>query len=89
MFAEIRPVITSSVDGYNVCIIAYGQTSSGKTYTMMGPPDYIGVNLRSLRELFNVCAQRENIEYTMRVSEHVEPMQTLHNHRRKLSASLL
>ena len=81
MFAEIRPVITSSVDGHNVCIIAYGQTSSGKTYTMMGPPDNIGVNLRSLRELFDVCAQRENIEYTMRVSGGVEHI-PLYNHLR-------
>ena len=78
MFAEIRPVITSSVDGYNVCIIAYGQTSSGKTYTMMGPSNCIGVNLRSLKELFSVCAQRENIDYTMRVSKSDECMQTFH-----------
>jgi hypothetical protein len=24
-------------EGYNMTILAYGQTSSGKTYTMMGP----------------------------------------------------
>eukprot|EP01063_Lacrimia_lanifica_P011896 TRINITY_DN18562_c0_g1_i1.p1 TRINITY_DN18562_c0_g1~~TRINITY_DN18562_c0_g1_i1.p1 ORF type:complete len:1418 (+),score=391.76 TRINITY_DN18562_c0_g1_i1:95-4348(+) len=27
-----------ALSGYNACIFAYGQTSSGKTYTMMGPP---------------------------------------------------
>lgn len=32
-----RPVITSLFDGFNGTIFAYGQTSSGKTYTMQGP----------------------------------------------------
>ena len=61
-------MVTSAVDGYNVCIIAYGQTSTGKTYTMMGPEDNPGVNVRSLRELFNICKKRENINYSLRVS---------------------
>jgi hypothetical protein len=25
------------LEGYNACIFAYGQTSAGKTYTMLGP----------------------------------------------------
>jgi kinesin family member 16B len=29
-------VLTAAFSGYNVCVFAYGQTSSGKTYTMMG-----------------------------------------------------
>ena len=46
VFDDTKPIITSCVDGYNVCIIAYGQTGAGKTYTMMGPPENPGVNLR-------------------------------------------
>lgn len=34
IFEEVSQVITSCVDGYNVCIFAYGHTGSGKTYTM-------------------------------------------------------
>lgn len=30
VFAEIRDLITSVMDGYNTCIFAYGQTGSGK-----------------------------------------------------------
>jgi len=35
------PALESLFDGFNGCIFAYGQTSSGKTHTMMGwtPPD--------------------------------------------------
>lgn len=34
MFQEVQALITSCIDGYNVCIFAYGQTGAGKTYTM-------------------------------------------------------
>jgi kinesin family protein C2/C3 len=51
-----------------VCIIAYGQTGSGKTYTMMGTEDNPGVNRRAVAELLRVCAEREQVEYTVKVS---------------------
>ena len=34
MFADVSPFVQSCVDGYNVCIFAYGQTGAGKTHTM-------------------------------------------------------
>ena len=46
VFQDTKPIITSCVDGYNVCIIAYGQTGAGKTYTMMGTGEQPGVNIR-------------------------------------------
>jgi len=36
VFEEVRPVIQSAIDGVNVCIIAYGATGSGKTFTIHG-----------------------------------------------------
>ena len=47
------------LDGYNVCIFAYGQTGTGKTFTMEGPSGNRGVNYRTVEELFKVAAQRE------------------------------
>ncbi|KAG1682319.1 Kinesin-like protein KIF1B [Nymphon striatum] len=34
-----KEVLISAFDGYNVCILAYGQSGSGKSYTMLGTDD--------------------------------------------------
>ncbi|KAM7523022.1 hypothetical protein LguiA_012924 [Lonicera macranthoides] len=34
IFTEVEPVLKSALDGYNACIFAYGQTGTGKTFTM-------------------------------------------------------
>lgn len=33
----IVPIIESVLEGFNGTVLAYGQTSSGKTHTMQGP----------------------------------------------------
>ncbi|KAJ3006771.1 hypothetical protein HKX48_009484, partial [Thoreauomyces humboldtii] len=33
----VEPLIRKCLDGYNGCVFCYGQTASGKTYTMEGP----------------------------------------------------
>jgi hypothetical protein len=38
-----QPYVDAVMDGYNASILAYGQTSSGKTYTMMGTPQQEGL----------------------------------------------
>lgn len=35
VFTDVQPYVQSALDGYNVSIFAYGQTHSGKTYTMV------------------------------------------------------
>ncbi|KAM7535266.1 hypothetical protein Aperf_G00000090904 [Anoplocephala perfoliata] len=55
IFEEIRPMIASFVDGYNVCILAYGPTGSGKTYTMQGTKDCPGMCGRAVTEVFSLC----------------------------------
>lgn len=35
VFVEVEPILRSALDGHNACILAYGQTGTGKTYTMV------------------------------------------------------
>ena len=39
VFRDTKHLIMSVVDGYNVCIFAYGQTGAGKSFTMIGAAD--------------------------------------------------
>jgi len=38
-------MLQHAIEGYNVCIFAYGQTGAGKSYTMMGrsEPGQLGI----------------------------------------------
>lgn len=53
--------------GYNVTVMAYGQTSSGKTYTMCGTPSDPGLIRLISSEIFNPV-QLNNSTKTCRVS---------------------
>ncbi|KAK2980861.1 hypothetical protein RJ640_003088, partial [Escallonia rubra] len=56
IFLEVEPVIKSALDGYNACIFAYGQTGTGKTFTMEGSSDCPGVVPRAIKALFEQAA---------------------------------
>lgn len=60
VFEDTAPFATSVIDGYNVCIFAYGQTGTGKTFTMEGTQHNRGVNYRTLEHLFQIIKEREN-----------------------------
>ena len=69
MYADASPLVTSVLDGYNVCIFAYGQTGTGKTFTMEGTERNRGVNYRTLEELFKIAEERkESVTYDLSVS---------------------
>ncbi|XP_027833683.1 kinesin-like protein KIFC3 isoform X6 [Ovis aries] len=69
VFQEVQALITSCIDGFNVCIFAYGQTGAGKTYTMEGTPENPGINQRALRLLFSEVQEKaSDWEYTITVS---------------------
>ncbi|KAA0163141.1 hypothetical protein FNF31_02964 [Cafeteria roenbergensis] len=36
-----RPIVQDVLHGYNGTVLAYGQTGTGKTHTMLGPPDVV------------------------------------------------
>ncbi|KAF8026028.1 hypothetical protein BT93_F2753 [Corymbia citriodora subsp. variegata] len=69
VFEDTAPFATSVLDGYNVCIFAYGQTGTGKTYTMEGTKTDRGVNYRTLEELFHIIKERQQLfQYDISVS---------------------
>ncbi|XP_014802596.1 PREDICTED: kinesin-like protein KIFC3 isoform X2 [Calidris pugnax] len=69
VFQEVQALVTSCIDGYNVCIFAYGQTGAGKTYTMEGTPANPGINQRALQLLFSeVRGKAADWDYAISVS---------------------
>lgn len=52
VFVEVEPILRSALDGHNVCILAYGQTGTGKTFTMDGTNNQAGIIPRAIEELF-------------------------------------
>uniref|UniRef100_A0A6G1SN16 Kinesin-like protein unc-104 n=1 Tax=Aceria tosichella TaxID=561515 RepID=A0A6G1SN16_9ACAR len=64
-------MLEHAIQGYNVCIFAYGQTGAGKSYTMMGTKDEIGIIPRMCNELFEKLHdldKDEHFSYTVEVS---------------------
>ncbi|XP_062077549.1 kinesin-like protein KIN-12F [Humulus lupulus] len=64
------PLVKSALAGYNTSIVSYGQSGSGKTYTMWGPPSAIvddpspcsqqGIVPRILQMLFSETEKEQN-----------------------------
>ncbi|XP_069781405.1 centromere-associated protein E isoform X2 [Narcine bancroftii] len=61
-------IVCSITQGYNGTIFAYGQTSSGKTYTMMGNANAPGIIPLAICNLFKVINDMPNREFLLRVS---------------------
>ncbi|CAF1378387.1 unnamed protein product [Rotaria sp. Silwood1] len=79
IFESIIPLLHLPLYGYNSTIFAYGQTNSGKTYTMLGPDgklslaaDLMGIIPRTSRYLFSaihkLTSSSPSIQYQVRVS---------------------
>ncbi|KAG1692022.1 Kinesin-like protein KIF3B [Nymphon striatum] len=66
-----RPLIDSVLNGFNGTIFAYGQTGTGKTYTMegvRGNPEKRGVVPNSFEHIFSHIARSHNQQYLVRAS---------------------
>jgi len=82
VFRDTKHLIMSVVDGYNVCIFAYGQTGAGKSFTMIGASDIAdclkengefdelaGITPRAVSELFRLLNERQaQVEFSVEVS---------------------
>ena len=63
-----KPIIDSALEGYNGTIFAYGQTSSGKTHTLMGDTNDPGIIILAIHEVFDHIHNSPDIEFLVRVS---------------------
>ncbi|KAF8402800.1 hypothetical protein HHK36_010891 [Tetracentron sinense] len=72
----VSPIVYEVLEGYNCTIFAYGQTGTGKTYTMEGGgrkakngefPNDAGVIPRAVRQIFDIL-EAQNAEYSMKVT---------------------
>ncbi|XP_077433889.1 centromere-associated protein E isoform X3 [Vanacampus margaritifer] len=63
-----KPLVVSTVEGYNGTIFAYGQTSSGKTFTMMGSDHVPGVIPLAVDNVFETIKKCPKKEFLLRVS---------------------
>ncbi|KAF9621799.1 hypothetical protein IFM89_028237 [Coptis chinensis] len=68
VFLEVEPIIRSALDGNNVCILAYGQTGTGKTFTMEGTNKQPGIVPQVLEKLFSLAARDNSISYSFSMS---------------------
>ncbi|GAA6104201.1 kinesin-like protein KIF3B [Tachysurus ichikawai] len=66
-----RPLVESVLLGFNGTIFAYGQTGTGKTYTMEGvrsDPEKRGVIPNSFEHIFTHISRSQNQQYMVRAS---------------------
>ncbi|KAM7273768.1 hypothetical protein ACFE04_028432 [Oxalis oulophora] len=71
IFVEVAPILRSALDGHNVCLLAYGQTGTGKTFTMDGANNQPGIIPRALEELFSQASldMSSSISFSMSMLE--------------------
>ncbi|CDW78179.1 kinesin heavy chain [Stylonychia lemnae] len=70
---SVLPIIEGVLEGFNGTVLAYGQTSSGKTFTMQGPDiedkELQGIIPRMVKTVFGKIENAsEDIEFTVKVS---------------------
>ncbi|WJX18262.1 Kinesin-like protein KIN-5B, variant 2 [Trifolium repens] len=71
----IAPIVNEVLDGFNCTVFAYGQTGTGKTYTMEGGMRNKGGDLtaeagvipRAVRQIFDIL-EAQNADYSMKVT---------------------
>ncbi|XP_047023734.1 kinesin-related protein 4-like isoform X1 [Helicoverpa zea] len=63
-----KPIVEAATAGFNGTIFAYGQTSSGKTYTMTGTDSSPGIIPLAVINLFEIIKNIPDRDFLVRVS---------------------
>ncbi|XP_052775153.1 centromere-associated protein E-like [Mya arenaria] len=68
IFDEVcKPIVDSALAGFNGTIFAYGQSSSGKTFTMSGTRVQLGIISLAVEEIFSSINNIPDREFLIRV----------------------
>ena len=65
---QVKELVNTAMQGINVTVFAYGQTSSGKTFTMRGNDKSLGLIPLSIQEVFGCIESDKEREYEINVS---------------------
>lgn len=63
-----RPITRAALQGYNGTVFMYGQTTSGKTYTMLGTPETPGILPCAVRDIFSAIKKDSDHDYKVWIS---------------------
>ncbi|XP_015900577.4 kinesin-like protein KIN-7O isoform X2 [Ziziphus jujuba] len=66
--ARTKEIVAAAVRGFNGTVFAYGQTNSGKTYTMRGSAMEPGVIPLAVSDMFNAIHENSDREFLLRMS---------------------
>ena len=55
--SSCKDIVQGALDGFNSTIFMYGQTTSGKTFTMLGDMQNPGVLPYSLHDIFDIITK--------------------------------
>ena len=66
--AVARSHVCAAMDGFNAVVFAYGQTASGKTFTLSGDEDQPGIIPRAMKDVFAYIKRTPTREYLLRCS---------------------
>lgn len=64
----VKPIVDDCIRGFNGSVMAYGQTSSGKTHVMMGSEEDPGIITLTVNEIFSEMQKQPNREFLVRCS---------------------
>jgi centromeric protein E len=66
--AVARSHVSAAMEGYNAVVFAYGQTASGKTFTLSGDENEPGIIPRAMKDIFGHIKRTPSREYLLRCS---------------------
>ncbi|KZT59625.1 kinesin-domain-containing protein [Calocera cornea HHB12733] len=66
--ATAKAHVRAAMEGFNSVIFAYGQTASGKTFTLTGDDDQPGIIPRAMKDVFSYIRKHPKREFLLRAS---------------------